>query len=88
MDKLFNPQGPYFTQTQLFEQDRKRSLKRKHRKKSLHHQGNFLDKIDPDIYKNDFDDDKNYGIASLFEDPGEKEVRISEFMKNKKKKNT
>lgn len=49
-------------------------------------QGNFIDNIDADIYKDEIDDAHNYGIASLFEDPNEKEVRFNEINKNKRRK--
>lgn len=86
LDKLFNNQGPYFTQTQRFEADKKLREKRRNRKKSIHHRGNFLDKIDTDIYKDDEDEPKTYCIANLFEDPNEKEIRMNNILRNKKKK--
>jgi len=86
LDKLFHPQGPYFTQTQQFEHEQKMKSKRKQRRRSVHNQGNFMDKISPDIYKDEYEDEKDYCLVSLFEDPKEKEVRISELIKNKRKK--
>jgi hypothetical protein len=86
LDKLFNPQGPYFTQTQLYQHEKKIKDKRRSRKKSMHNQGNFLDNIDADIYKDELGESGNYGIASLFEDAQEKEIRFTGINKNKQKK--
>lgn len=87
LDKLFNPQGPYFTQTQLFEQEKRNKSKRRNKKKPINPQQLFLNRIDSKLYRDDFEDTKNYGIATLFEDPVEKEVRMAELInRNKKKK--
>lgn len=85
LDKLFNPQGPYYTQTQLFEQEKRNKSKMK-RKKSVHYQRNYLDRIDSSVYMGDKDSDKNYGIANLFEDPKEREIRMSELISKKRRR--
>jgi hypothetical protein len=89
LDKLFNPQGPYHKQAQLFEKEKKNKQKRRTNKKSVNPRGNFLDKIDPTTYWDELADSKNYGIASLFESPKEKEIRLNvQIEKQRKKKYT
>lgn len=86
LDKLFNPQGPYYKQTRQFEKDKKSRQKRRNNKKSINPRGNFLDKIDPSIYCDDLADSKNYGIATLFESPKEKEIRLNVQLENQRRK--
>lgn len=86
LDKLFDKKGPYFTQTQRFEKDKRKRHKRHNRKKSVRPHGNFLDNINVDIYKDNIVEPKNYGIATLFEEPEEKEIRMNSLNKKMKKK--
>jgi len=86
LDKLFNPQGPYYKQTLRFEQDKRMKEKRRNRKKSMHPHRNFLDQIDKSICNNDPAECKNFGIASLFESPKDNVIRLSDKMSRPKRK--
>ena len=84
LDKLFDPNGPY-SQHRKYLKDKKNKSKRQQRKKS-NQPASFINRIDANIYIGDICDDKNYGIASLFEDPTEKEVRLAGLIENNRRK--
>ena len=84
LEKLFDPNGPY-SKHKKFLKDKKNKSKRRNRKKS-NQPGSFLNRIDASIYRDEVNEDRNYGIASLFEDPYEKEIRLAELVESKKRK--
>ena len=83
LEKLFDPDGPY-SKNKHFIKEKKSKSKRRNRKKS--NQPNSFIKRNDNIDKEDLNFHNIYGIASLFEDPSEKEVRLQEVIDSNKRK--